>query len=1006
MKKIYLLATLFLLGCFGAQDQPSSTGSGTAMDGYLFGSTVFIDYDEDGIHDDDEPSAITDELGNYSVAANDPSELADYPFVVLSKAGITVDMDNPEGPIDEDFSLSSPPGEFGVVSPITTVVAARVASGESIEDAKNAVIADYGLEGLNPNDLMGDYIAAKSSGSAKADAFGDMHKIATAVTSVLKIVEKQGGDTTLADKLTNAKDQIDNFVGENISAIKSAANPQAAVSAMKAASPLKVFVAAPASVFKGHSITATGRISSFDAIDETDYSYSWSSTGSLSGSGEQVSVTFSTTGEHSIGLTVTKISTSDTFDFTKKINVTNPPATLQPTVGNELIIAPESTNVRLFDYTGDKLSLLSKAEFPGFEFKFTTSEEGYIVIAPPAVGYDNDYILTPHEFTFYADNNTQPIHNGIYKKYLVNNASDLGHTVTVPNDFDCSYYGFSDCIYLLDESIDSEGDIVYTPSSPDSAISGNGFISSTLVLNSVKIEVTSIGGDNDHQMKFTFAKANDYDYFKTMADARTPNSSYYNRYAKFSVMNFSNGFPGFANSVSQLSRGLSLSSSSPFPDGYYNDEENSFRFEYANSRYSGDFLEELQALSGTGTHTADIVFYNNFMATNVEIHPNKKWAYVTHGYQCWNGSPYCWGGAVIARYKVDSTNGTLIYDGVVNFNTFDYTNSDYESVLTEVSFSPSGQYAAVHCDSFDETLVFSVNQTTGDFDELLGHQDDYLHSILWLDENYIMNGSQVLYLDSDDGSLTNLGTHGYGQQGANEHHFENNILFSLHEYGSLAITEIKDQRCTKDELANSDDQLNCIFEDQTDQGLYFYDYEQINTIISDGVLAKYGETISFEMEPRGMAVHSIDKENAIIYWGGQDFIVALKFKHSLTDSAPISLKELSDNLNSLETTQYLDYDSALTYLDHVDVRQLADDHPNKWINDAWGDTTKWFRALSLSSDKNYLVAPYFTLWDGQQGPANPSGTILFKVDFASGAITMVDSFDGAVLSRISKFISK
>jgi len=63
MKNTYLLATLSLLGCFGAQDQSSSTGSGTAMDGYLFGSTVFIDYDEDGIHDDDEPSGITDELG-------------------------------------------------------------------------------------------------------------------------------------------------------------------------------------------------------------------------------------------------------------------------------------------------------------------------------------------------------------------------------------------------------------------------------------------------------------------------------------------------------------------------------------------------------------------------------------------------------------------------------------------------------------------------------------------------------------------------------------------------------------------------------------------------------------------------------------------------------------------------------------------------------------------------------------------------------------------------------
>ena len=77
--------------------------------------------------------------------------------------------------------------------------------------------------------------------------------------------------------------------------------------------------------------------------------------------------------------------------------MTNPPATLQPTVGNELIIAPESTNVRLFDYTGDKLSLLSKAEFPGFEFKFTTSEEGYIVIAPPALGWGAEHDYT-HEF--------------------------------------------------------------------------------------------------------------------------------------------------------------------------------------------------------------------------------------------------------------------------------------------------------------------------------------------------------------------------------------------------------------------------------------------------------------------------------------------------------------------------------------------------------------------------------------------------------------------------------
>ena len=201
----------------------------------------------------------------------------------------------------------------------------------------------------------------------------------------------------------------------------------------------------------------------------------------------------------------------------------------------------------------------------------------------------------------------------------------------------------------------------------------------TLILDNVKIEVTSIDGDTDHQMKFIFENSSDYDNFKRVVDHRDIGSTgSYSRYGKFSVMNFSNGFPGFSNTIQNLYRQDRPSTSLPLPDpDIVNDSENSFLFKYSLSNYSGDFLEELQALSGTGTHTADIVLYNNFMATNVEIHPNKKWAYVTHGYQCWNGSPYCWGGAVIARYNIDFTNGTLVYDGVINFNTFDYTNSEY-----------------------------------------------------------------------------------------------------------------------------------------------------------------------------------------------------------------------------------------------------------------------------------------------------------------------------------------
>ena len=109
-------------------------------------------------------------------------------------------------------------------------------------------------------------------------------------------------------------------------------------------------------------------------------------------------------------------------------------------------------------------------------------------------------------------------------------------------------------------------------------------------------------------------KISDYDNFKRVADHRDIGSTgEYSRSGKFSVMNFSNGFPGFSNTIRNLYRQDRPSSSLPLPDPeIVNDSENSFLFKYSLSNYSGDFLEELQALSGTGTHI--IVLYNNFMA--------------------------------------------------------------------------------------------------------------------------------------------------------------------------------------------------------------------------------------------------------------------------------------------------------------------------------------------------------------------------------------------------------
>ena len=68
---ISLMAVLTACGGGGGTTASTSSTSfsGTAMDGYLYKATVFLDLNENGTLDADEPTAITSETGAFTLTA-------------------------------------------------------------------------------------------------------------------------------------------------------------------------------------------------------------------------------------------------------------------------------------------------------------------------------------------------------------------------------------------------------------------------------------------------------------------------------------------------------------------------------------------------------------------------------------------------------------------------------------------------------------------------------------------------------------------------------------------------------------------------------------------------------------------------------------------------------------------------------------------------------------------------------------------------------------------------
>jgi len=265
MRKILIYFSLvFFVSCFGTKDHTQNSASGVALDGYLYLATAFIDFDGDGIQDGDEPSGSTDANGNYAISSN--QDLSTFRVVIKGVENVTIDQDNPGTAITSAFTFLTPPGEFGVASPLTTEIVARMNDGLDKDAAIAAIKSDYGF--ADDVDITKDYIVEKVTNSA----YAQMHNIAAAITVVLQAVESSNSSaTSLANKLRSMKTNIQGFVGSNVSVIKQASNPTQAVTRMRENSTFNVDIRlSQFNVYLNEQVTVTSHAVSLDAMSGSD----------------------------------------------------------------------------------------------------------------------------------------------------------------------------------------------------------------------------------------------------------------------------------------------------------------------------------------------------------------------------------------------------------------------------------------------------------------------------------------------------------------------------------------------------------------------------------------------------------------------------------------------------------------------------------------------------------------------------------------------------------------
>ena len=159
-----VLSLSTVIACGGGEESPETTVelqqppqpttqsySVTVIDGYLRSATVWLDLNNNGSQDTDEPTTITQSGGKGTLTLPSDINPQNYSVMVLAQAGITFD-ESLNQLVEKDFILASPQGE-SIITPLTTLVYLKNRELGNIESAKSLIGEQFNL---TPQRLFSD----------------------------------------------------------------------------------------------------------------------------------------------------------------------------------------------------------------------------------------------------------------------------------------------------------------------------------------------------------------------------------------------------------------------------------------------------------------------------------------------------------------------------------------------------------------------------------------------------------------------------------------------------------------------------------------------------------------------------------------------------------------------------------------------------------------------------------------------------------------------------------
>jgi hypothetical protein len=176
----------------GAGGAPTSHSGVVA--GYLRGATVFLDLNEDFVHDSNEPSATTRSDGSFELELSGDIDPGSFPVVVLVP-DTAIDSYTGEAVVDP-YVLAAPAGANTFVSPLSSLVMGLLARypSFSLEEAEASILSKLAVG--DGKSLFSDYVADSASSSSTAAESQKLHRAARVVAMSFGIDLRQIDSST------------------------------------------------------------------------------------------------------------------------------------------------------------------------------------------------------------------------------------------------------------------------------------------------------------------------------------------------------------------------------------------------------------------------------------------------------------------------------------------------------------------------------------------------------------------------------------------------------------------------------------------------------------------------------------------------------------------------------------------------------------------------------------------------------------------------------------------